>query len=292
MSLPWRGPWQPFGRYEPGDIVEHQGSVFKALRAITALTPGVLTSDQCKNWQYVCRTDEIDWNAAGKMKLADDQLAIKNQNGVWHFNTELDRQIVQSYGIPPAQVGLDPDADRPFVRYDPQATLRSANQIGISQDEADELRRQLQEALQDRMKEQVQYADLKRGYDILWREKYARTEKPVDIGPLPKETRIGDSMRNKYIEHLSVMLSDGVLALDEFTERMDKAAVAKYERELKELVTDLPPMSALTGLGISKEFTQTAKRKPKVSSSKVVLAGVWSAAVVAWLILLLITVIV
>ncbi len=183
----------------------------------------------------------------------------------------------------PAKVYLEPVDITTYQEADPDRPFKKRRIIEYSPFEAEvaELRKQLQEALTTN----ARYDELKRGYDLLWRKVYARAEKPVDLGPLPKETRIGDRVRNKYIDHLSAMLSDGVLTQEEFSERMDKAATAKWERELKELVADLPDMPVQAGLGISKEFTQPAKRR--LSPAVKTIGVVWAIAVLAWLFVLL-----
>jgi hypothetical protein len=316
MSFYWYGPWKPLGRYEAGSVVEYEGSLFKARVATTCLTPGVLTSGQCKTWEYVCRYDEVDWNAPGgplraayiatfgipPIQMGKEEVPVNKGPQVtansevlpWkapeaytydkdgyplpHFTEPRHQQRypissrpkidIITYGQPegamrwtdmngnfiPHRDGGEYAAEPNIVAYDPAAaqdlTLRSMRSE-LTVEEVRQLRLQLQEALHAKA---AMYSVATRAVDGESRaqnkilEMRKKEREALDIGPLPPsrdprvEIRIGDTVRNRYIDHLSNMLSDGVLTQEEFEQRMDMAATAKHESELKTLVQDLPDM--------------------------------------------------
>lgn len=54
--------------------------------------------------------------------------------------------------------------------------------------------------------------------------------------------RVGNTTRNRYVEHLSNMMAEGFLTEEEFDERQTKALATQYEAELVLLVADLEPL--------------------------------------------------
>lgn len=60
--------------------------------------------------------------------------------------------------------------------------------------------------------------------------------------PEPPAKRAGHVMRDRYVDHLSNMMAEGFIDVDEYTERRDKAMATKHENELMVLVADLEPL--------------------------------------------------
>jgi Domain of unknown function (DUF1707)/Cell wall-active antibiotics response 4TMS YvqF len=62
------------------------------------------------------------------------------------------------------------------------------------------------------------------------------TDTPFD----PRELRVSDAERSHVVNVLQKAIGHGMLSLDEFTERTDKALAAKTRGELNALLIDLP----------------------------------------------------
>ncbi len=63
-----------------------------------------------------------------------------------------------------------------------------------------------------------------------------------DGAPVPaEEIRASDAEREAVVARLNSATSEGRLALDEFSERVERAYQARTRRELDDLVVDLPP---------------------------------------------------
>jgi hypothetical protein len=74
------------------------------------------------------------------------------------------------------------------------------------------------------------------------KEKKNEISLPKDVNILP-DRRVGDDVRNRYVDHLTDMHSRGHLDADEYNARVNFAMKAKTGTELKALVRDLdaPP---------------------------------------------------
>ncbi len=57
----------------------------------------------------------------------------------------------------------------------------------------------------------------------------------------PEEIRASDAEREAVVARLNSATSEGRLALDEFSERVERAYQARTRRDLEDLVVDLPP---------------------------------------------------
>ena len=60
---------------------------------------------------------------------------------------------------------------------------------------------------------------------------------------LTSHTRIGDEVRNTYLDHLGARFSDGSIDQAEFNARSDAAVKARTKEELEMLITDLPAIA-------------------------------------------------
>ncbi|MFL6123282.1 DUF1707 domain-containing protein [Actinophytocola sp.] len=65
------------------------------------------------------------------------------------------------------------------------------------------------------------------------------TELPVD----PRELRVSDAERSHVVNLLQKAIGQGLLSLDEFTERTDRALAAKTRGELNAVLVDLPGLT-------------------------------------------------
>ena len=67
------------------------------------------------------------------------------------------------------------------------------------------------------------------------------SEQPGPPGPVdPRELRVSDAERTHVVNVLQKAIGHGMLSLDEFTERTDKALAAKTRGELNAVLVDLP----------------------------------------------------
>jgi hypothetical protein len=67
------------------------------------------------------------------------------------------------------------------------------------------------------------------------------SEQPGPVGPVdPRELRVSDAERTHVVNVLQKAIGHGMLSLDEFTERTDKALAARTRGELNAVLVDLP----------------------------------------------------
>jgi hypothetical protein len=67
------------------------------------------------------------------------------------------------------------------------------------------------------------------------------SEQPEPAGPVdPRELRVSDAERTHVVNVLQKAIGHGMLSLDEFTERTDRALAAKTRGELNSVLVDLP----------------------------------------------------
>ena len=73
--------------------------------------------------------------------------------------------------------------------------------------------------------------------------------------------RASDAERDATVERLSSATGDGRLTLEEFSQRMEQATVAKTRAELDRLVADLPAEPAVAGaVAASARLPGTSRR--------------------------------
>lgn len=166
---------------------------------------------------------------------------------------------------------LDPLTEK-VVRYQNEAaqqqTIRQMP-ADLTKDEAEKLQAHLEAALHDSAEwQRIAQESLKERRAMSERHhaqldqierNQPTTASKMEVEKMP-EKRVGDSDRNKFIEHLGNMFADGHLSEAEFGERADKANEALYMSQLRPLVADLPDMPAekpKTGI-----WMETAPHKP------------------------------
>ncbi len=83
------------------------------------------------------------------------------------------------------------------------------------------------------------------------------SEQPGAVGPVdPRELRVSDAERTHVVNVLQKAIGHGMLSLDEFTERTDRALAAKTRGELNAVLVDLP--------GVTHTDTQAPVREKPV----------------------------
>ena len=194
----------------------------------------------------------------------------------------LDQILIQSHGIPPMQI----EAAEKTVRYDHAAAEKATIHppgctcapcvVMLQNKQIAELTKQVRDAFQ--LAKEATAAEHQARYAMATERAKGRVVADVPV------IRVGDTERNLYIEHLGNMYSDGHLTQEEFSERTDKANVARTMDDLRPLVADLPSM-----VTVSSRAVEVVKQRTPLMERVVTPAGalVTMGLIALWVLLIL-----
>jgi hypothetical protein len=90
-----------------------------------------------------------------------------------------------------------------------------------------------------------------------------------------RDLRVGDADRERVVELLQHAVGQGMLTLDEFSDRMDAALAARTRGELSAVVADLPDMHVATAPHRVPSASAASALPIKVTMSSVRRSGNW-----------------
>lgn len=282
LTVNWKGAWNETATYYENDMVQYRGCLWQARNGHAGIVPQPTPHNAWQNVGPASGPDHLDdphfaksgTAVCGGWRVQYPGLHRDVEVADCYDLAQHKRQLTQAFGVPPMAIGpvvsgglAPPEAEiiplpLPVVHYDPvtaeKATLHPPNclctscQLYLAKQTVLEAHKQIRQMSREKR-------ELHKDREEMWgiakasveetsrlQDQYLRMAKEKrEIMPVPDkrvEVRIGDAERNRYIDHLGNMFSDGHLTQEEFDTRMNLATGARHESELRTLVQDLPDM--------------------------------------------------